>query len=136
MLLIIIFVIILAVGILLWVIGDRKGTDLDMFGALITIVGGLFLFIAIIVFATTHIGIDAEKAEYDIRYESLTYQWKNDFYGNEYGIGKKELVKEIQSWNEDLAGYKTLQRDIWIGVFVPDIYDDYQFIPLDKKSTD
>jgi hypothetical protein len=64
----------------------------------------------------------------------LTYQWENDFYGNEYGIGKKELVKEIQSWNEDIAGYKKLQRNIWIGVFVPDIYDDYKFIPLDKNS--
>jgi hypothetical protein len=134
MLLIIIFVIILAAGILLWVIGDRKGTDLDMPGAFITIAGGLFLLIAITAFVVTHIGIDAKKAEYDIRYESLTYQWENDFYGNEYGIGKKELVKEIQSWNEDIAGYKKLQRNIWIGVFVPDIYDDYKFIPLDKNS--
>ena len=132
MLLIIIFVIILATGVLLWVIEDRKGTDLDELGAFFTITGGLFLIVAIIVLSVTRIGIDAKKAEYDIRYESLTYQWENDFYGNEYGIGKKELVKEIQSWNEDLAGYKKLQRNIWIGVFIPDIYDDYNFIPLDK----
>ena len=62
MLLIIIFVIILAAGILLWVIGDRKGTDLDMPGAFITIAGGLFLLVAITVFAVTHIGIDAKKS--------------------------------------------------------------------------
>lgn len=35
---------------------------------------------------------------------------------------------EIREWNEDLAWYKANQNDFWIGVFIPDIFDQFEFI--------
>jgi hypothetical protein len=64
------------------------------------------------------------------RYESLVYQAENNLYDNDNDIGKKELVNQIQEWNEDLANAKAMQRDFWVGVFYPDIYDNFEYIPM------
>lgn len=66
-------------------------------------------------------------------YESLTYQYENDFYNNDNDVGKYELVFQIEYWNTDLAYRKTIQRDFWLGIYYPNIYDQFEFIKLDKE---
>ena len=68
-----------------------------------------------------------------VRYESLVYQYENNLYENDNDVGKKELMKEIQEWNEDLANGKTYQRDFWVGIFVPNVYDEFDFIEVDGQ---
>lgn len=64
------------------------------------------------------------------RYESLVYQAENNLYENDNDLGKKDLADQIQNWNEDLASGKALQNDLWVGIFFPDIYDEFEFIPM------
>ena len=82
--------------------------------------------------AHNYIGIDAKVSGYQKRYEALTYQYENNFYDNDNDIGKKELVSEIQYWNSDLAYRKTIQRDFWVGIYYPNVYDQFEFIKLNK----
>lgn len=78
-----------------------------------------------------HVGAQGYAAACHERYESLVYQAEAEMYNNDNEIGKKELMNQIQRWNEDLAIGKARQRDLWVGVFYPNIYDDFDFIPPD-----
>lgn len=76
------------------------------------------------------IGVDASVAKWETQYESLTYQLENNLYDNDNDIGKKELMDEIREWNGDLAYHKKIQRNFWVGIYYPNVYDNLEFIPL------
>lgn len=91
---------------------------------------GIVSVIMLCIIAFSHAGIDGEIAKYEQRYEALTYQYENDIYDNDNDLGKRELMNSIQYWNEDLANKKENQDDFWIGIFYPNIYDQFEFIEL------
>ena len=88
----------------------------------------LFIICSLIFLADAYIEADAEAAKNNARYESLVYQLENDLYDNDNDLGKKELYNEIRKWNEELAYYKTMQDDFWLGIYFPNIYDQLEFI--------
>lgn len=88
------------------------------------------LLISTIGLASAYIGVDASVAKWETQYESLTYQLENNLYDNDNDIGKKELMDEIREWNEDLAYCKKIQRNFWVGIYYPNVYDNLEFIPL------
>lgn len=45
-------------------------------------------------------------------------------------LGKRELMVDIQKWNTDLTRHKALETDFWVGIFYPNIYDQFEFIEL------
>lgn len=94
---------------------------------------GAAIILSLCIMACNYIGIDAKVSDYQKRYEALTYQYENNFYDNDNDIGKKELVSEIQYWNSYLAYHKTIQRDFWVGIYYPNVYDQFEFIKLNKK---
>ena len=102
--------------------------------AIIATLLGMAIMISLCIMACNYIGIDAKVAGYQKRYEALTYQYENDFYNNDNDIGKKELISEIQYWNSDLAYRKTIQRDFWVGIYYPNVYDQFEFIELNKEA--
>lgn len=83
------------------------------------------------ILVVSNIAIRGDVPAMRVRYESLVYQYENDLYENDNNVGKKELMQEIQEWNEDLANGKTYQRDFWVGIFVPNVYDEFDFIEVD-----
>ena len=94
---------------------------------------GAVIMISLCIMACNYIGIDAKVSSYQKRYEALTYQYENNFYDNDNDVGKKKLVSEIQYWNSDLAYRKTIQRDFWVGIYYPNVYDQFEFIKLNKE---
>lgn len=100
---------------------------------ILTTMSGIAIVVSIAIMANSYIHADANVAKYQKRYESLTYQYENDFYNNDNDVGKYELVYQIEYWNTDLAYRKTIQRDFWLGIYYPNIYDQFEFIKLDKE---
>lgn len=124
-----IFVAIFVIGLLTTIFTD-EWSDLHLAALCTLAVGVVLLVISVIGFATSYIGTDASVAKWETQYESLTYQLENNLYDNDNDIGKKELMDEIREWNEDLAYRKAIQRNFWVGIYYPNIYDNLEFIPL------
>lgn len=103
---------------------------IGMFSAVLTLVSGIAAAIMLIVIIVNNVGVEAKIEVSKQRYDSLVYQAENNLYENDNDLGKKELANQIQKWNEDLSSEKALQNDFWVGIFIPDIYDEFEFIPI------
>lgn len=102
----------------------------SMLSTIISVIAGIAFVIMLIVVIANNVGIEASIEANKQRYESLVYQAENNLYENDNDLGKKDLVNQIQEWNEDLARGKALQDDFWVGIFYADIYDEFNFIPM------
>ncbi len=102
----------------------------SMLSAIISTIAGIAFVVMLIVVIYNNVGVEASIEANKQRYESLVYQAENNLYENDNDLGKKELVNQIQEWNENLARGKTLQDDFWVGIFYADIYDGFDFIPM------
>ena len=103
---------------------------LCMLSAVLAFVAGIAAAIMLVVIIVNNVGVEASIESNKQRYDSLVYQAENNMYDNDNDLGKKELVNQIQEWNEDLARGKALQDDFWVGIFYADIYDEFDFIPM------
>ena len=128
------FVIITVVGMALLVLYDYLSIDCDEWalniGMPMAIMGWIAVLISIVIITFSNVGLDAKVERYNARYESLVYQYENDIYDNDNDLGKKELMDDIQEWNEDVSYYKELQYDFWLGIYCPNIYDRFEKIEL------
>lgn len=87
-------------------------------------------FVMLVVIIVKNTNVDAYVAENQMRYEMLVYQYENNIYDNDNDLGKRDLMEDIQEWNEDLAYYRKAQDDFWVGIFHPNVYDQFEFIEL------
>ena len=118
------FVIIIIAGFVLFTY------DLENLGIAISAIGIFGIIASVVVLAINYIGIDGYIARMNTRYETLVYQYENDIYDNNNDLGKRELMVDIQNWNEDLSSRRERQRDFWIGIYIPNIYDQFEYIEL------
>ena len=120
-----------ALFVIAYCIDDYAHSDLAL---AMRLFGGFIagaVVIMLIYAAVNHISAGANIEMNKARYDSLVYQAEAQLYNNDNDLGKKELANQIQEWNEDLASHKKLQRDIWVGIFYPNIFDEFEFIPVD-----
>ena len=118
------FVIIIIAGFVLFAF------DLENLGIAISAIGIFGIIVSVVVLAINYIGIDGYIARMNTRYETLVYQYENNIYDNDNDLGKRELMVDIQNWNEDLSSRRERQRDFWIGIYIPNIYDQFEYIEL------
>ena len=98
--------------------------------SVIALIGFIVAIIMLIVIIVENTNVDAYVAENQMRYEMLVYQYENNIYDNDNDLGKRDLMEDIQEWNEDLAYYREAQDDFWVGIFHPNVYDQFEFIEL------
>lgn len=106
----------------------------ETIGCILIIPSIVVIAVSLIGMIVTYIDVDGYVCKHETRYEQLVYEYENDIYDNDNDVGKKELMDDIREWNEDLAWNKTMQRDFWIGIFIPNIYDDFEFIEINKET--
>lgn len=122
-----IFVIVMAAAIVCCAVLDEAS---EPFWASIVSLNGVIAMIMLVFIIVGNIGPDAKIAKYQARYDSLVYQYENDIYDNDNDLGKRDLMENIEEWNTDLAYRKRIQRNFWVGIFYPNIYDYFDFIEL------
>ena len=121
-----IFVILTVIGVIV----ICKFDEIDFIGPIMTATGIFGFLVALIVLIANYAGIDGKVERLQTRYETLVYQYENDIYDNDNDLGKRDLMEDIRAWNEDLSAKQANQNDFWIGIFIPDIYDQFEYIEL------
>lgn len=109
---------------------EKRFGDYSWLFLVITFLSFLVSIIMLIVIIVNNTNVDAYVAENQMRYEMLVYQYENDIYDNDNDLGKRDLMEDIQKWNEDLAYRRKAQDDFWVGIFYPNVHDQFEFIEL------
>lgn len=128
-----IFVILTILGIALFFIADYFGgysDALEFSSVIIPSLSGIIAVVMLVFIANNNLRAQGEKLSNQQTYDSLIYKSQTESIRDEFGIVNKEYIDEVQAWNEDIAKYKNWQRDFWIGIFVPNIYDEFETIDL------
>lgn len=107
----------------------------NFIGILIGVIGAISCIVMLFIFTVVSIGAPADIVTNQQLYNSLTYQLEHNLYDNDNDIGKKELYNQITDWNVDLAKNKRMQHNIWIGMFYPNIYDQFDFITFPEEGS-
>ena len=118
------------IGIVLIFVGVKTYEDsYAMVGIILTVLFGIIISILGAAAIAANIAPEAELAKELNKRESLVYQLENEVYDNDDDIvGKRDLYKDIETFNSDLAYNKTVQKDFWIGILYPNIYDKIDYI--------
>lgn len=125
------FVILTVVLIVLAAIGTIHDIfSLDLWGGTLAFFSLIVTVIMLVCVILGNVNTDAQIAKYNARYDMLVRQYENDIYENDNDLGKRELIEDIQAWNEDLAYNQEVQDSFWTGIFYANIYDQFEFIEL------
>jgi hypothetical protein len=129
------FVAVFIISIIVLTINDKVCGDLyDAIGDIFTGSSILSIGIAIVMafaICISNFGADAKAAKYKERYSSLVYQYENEIYCDDNVV--YDLLTDIREYNEDIAYYQEIQDNTWLGIFYPDIYDQFKLIELDEE---
>lgn len=109
---------------------EKRFGDYSGLFIVIAFISFIVSFVMLVVIIIKNTNVDAYVAENQMRYEMLVYQYEHDIYDNDNDLGKRDLMEDIREWNEDLAYYRKAQDDFWVGIFHPNVYDQFEFIEL------
>ena len=82
-----------------------------------------------------HINLDAQIEQNKERYKALEYKVTSGACRDELGLLSKEVIDEVQEWNEDIKYCQEAQDDFWVGIFHPNIFDQFETIDYEKYNT-
>ena len=120
-------------GVLLFNVGYRfkrlRRARMDEVGAGMTVIFGFIMILALIDMVITYIGVDAEIAKKQQHRDFLIAQYKTGVYDSSV-YSQYNLLQKIDEWNCNLAEKQKLTHDYWVGIFVPDYYDDLDYITV------
>jgi uncharacterized oligopeptide transporter (OPT) family protein len=135
-----IFVIVLLISIGMIIIGNQKwDSETHHFlywhdehvlytGLTGTIISAIIVVLMLAGICEGQITSNANSAKYEETYKALTYKLESGSCRDELGLLSKSVIDEIQAWNEDVVSKQKMQNNFWVGIFYPDIYDNFETI--------
>ena len=104
-------------------------------GITITIVSAMVVTLMLIGICEGQITSKANTVKYKETYKALTYKLESGACRDELGLLSKSVIDEIQAWNEDIVSRQKMQNNFWVGIFYPDIYDNFETIDYTHYKT-
>lgn len=134
------FVIILAIGVGLIVFGNMEwdykknqflyyhGDSITFAGCVTSIISGVVALIMLVCIICSHTNVEANLEQDRETYDALTYKMESTACRDEFGFLSKEVIDEVQEWNKNVRYYQSAQDDFWVGIFYPNVYDEFETI--------
>lgn len=127
----------LVISIVLFVVGLILLRCLDndcwVIGVTLTVPSSVIILMMIIVMAVNYADADMSVIRYREKYKKITYKIEyGDYQKNE--ILFREIIDEIEEWNNDINMLKGRQNNFWYGILIPNIYDEFETIEYDSLS--
>jgi hypothetical protein len=98
-------------------------------------ISSIVLVIMILVLCCSYIGVDAYIEEKKETYKAIEYKFTSDACDDKFGLISKTVIDEVQNWNEYIKYRQKIQDDFWIGIFYPNIYDQFETINYENYNT-
>lgn len=142
------FVIIMVIGICLVVVGNiswnywKNGFlyyhdgDISFVGWITSIISGLVALIMLICIICSHTNLEATLEQNREIYDALVYKMESTDCRDEFGFLSKEVIDEVQEWNKDVRYYQSAQNDFWVGIFYPNVYDEFKTIDYESYNNE
>ena len=114
----------------------RNSDCISMIGVATSIASGLIALIMLCFIIFTHTNVDAYLEENREIYSALTYKMESTTCRDEFGFLSKEVIDEVQEWNQDVRYYQSAQDNFWVGIFYPNVYDEFKTIGYETYKTE
>ena len=140
------FVITLVIGVGMIIVGNISWSyknhkflyyhdgSIALAGWITSIISGLVVLIMLIYVIDSHTNVNAKLEQNREVYNALTYKMESTTCRDEFGFLSKEVIDEVQEWNEDVRYYQSAQDDFWVGIFYPNVYDEFEIIDYESYN--
>lgn len=122
------FIILIIVGLLI----RNISFDFETFGEILVGLSGFAAFISLIIIIAQYSTIDSCMESNRETYKAITYKVESDACRDEFGLLNKEVLDEVQEWNEDVRFYRNIQDNFWVGIFYPNVFDEFETIDYEN----
>lgn len=142
------FVVIFVVGISLIILGNvlyKHYNDnhclykykwyIESAGEWMSGISGAVLAVMLIILCCQHIGVNAQVEKNKEIYDALEYKVTSGSCRDELGLLSKEVIDEVQEWNKNVVYYQNIQNDFWVGIFYPNVFDQFEIIDYESYNT-
>ncbi len=103
-------------------------------GEVFALIGGIAVVVSLIIMAMEYTTIDSYLEANREIYKAITYKVESDACKDEFGLLSKDVIDEIQEWNKDVRFYQNIQDNLWIGIYYPNVFDEFQTIDYESYS--
>lgn len=124
-----IFVILVIIGLVI-----IKTDCIDYLGECFAVIGGIAAVVSLIIMILEYTTIDSYLEANREIYKAIAYKAESDVCKDEFGLLSKDVLDEIQDWNKDMRFYQKAQHDFWIGIYIPNVFDEFQTIDYEAYS--
>ena len=123
-------IILIIVGIILYKVFDFE--FLSIFGCVISIISGLAVIMSLFLIIGEYTTMDSYLEKNREQYKAITYKIESDACRDEFGLLNKEIIDEIQEWNKDVRFYQNIQDNFWLGIYYPNVFDEFKTIEYES----
>ena len=124
------FIILFVVGIILYKVFEFE--FLGDFGYVINIISGLAVIISLFIIIGEYTTMVSYLEKTREQYKAITYKIESDSCRDEFGLLNKEVIDEIQEWNKDVRFYQNIQDNFWLGIYYPNVFDEFETIDYES----
>lgn len=115
---------------------NRNGDDgIKTTGIVITIMSAIIIIFMLILILNNYAGpgsITDKAKRYKIEKSYIVAEINDEKYYDEHGLLQKDTMYSIEYWNDFVEFHKKYQRNFWIGIFIPNIFDDIETIDYEN----